>query len=193
MARIGPNAVIRVAEALDAIEGRPVAERLFAAAGLAPYLAAPPRAMVEEAEVRALHAELYRSLGQRRARSVAWIAGQRTADYLLAHRIPRAVQRLLLLMPRPLAARLLARAIARHAWTFTGSGRLIVEAGNPMQFRIAACPLCRGLHAAEPACDYYVATFERLFAVLIHPDSRAVETECMAQGGAECRIGVGWP
>jgi divinyl protochlorophyllide a 8-vinyl-reductase len=193
MARIGPNAVIRVAEAVDAFEGRPVAERLFAAVGLVGYLAAPPRDMVEEGEVRALHAELHRALGERRARSVAWIAGRRTADYLLAHRIPHPVQHLLAWLPRRWAARTLSAAIARHAWTFTGSGRLTIEPGNPTIFRIVECPLCRGRHAAEPACDYYVATFERLFAVLIHPDARAAEAECMAQGGAECRILVGWP
>ena len=193
MARIGPNAVIRVAEALDAVEGRPVAERLFQAVGIRRYLDAPPRDMVAEDEVRSLHEELHRALGDRRARSIGWIAGQRTADYLLAHRIPAAVQRLLHWLPRRTAARVLSRAIAGHAWTFTGSGRLRVEPGNPTAFRIAHCPLCRGLHGAEPACDYYVATFERLFAVLIHADARATETACMARGDAECRISIGWP
>ena len=193
MARIGPNAVIRVAEALDAVEGRPEAERLFEAAGLRRYLAEPPREMVEEGEVRKLHAVLHHRLGDARARSVAWIAGRRTADYLLAHRIPRPVQRVLELLPRPPAARLLSHAIGRNAWTFVGSGRLAIEPGNPTLFRIAHCPLCRDCAADAPACDYYFATFERLFSVLVHPDATARETACSATGDAECRITVRWP
>jgi len=54
-------------------------------------------------------------------------------------------------------------------------------------------PMCRGLPRLEhPACDYYAATFERLFAVLVHPDARVVETACEACGDAVCRFEVGW-
>ncbi len=84
--RIGPNAIIRMVEALDAFEGRPVAKRIFAASGNAHYLAELPSEMVPEVDVTALHREVHTALGDSRARSVAWIAGRRT---LLTHRIPK--------------------------------------------------------------------------------------------------------
>jgi divinyl protochlorophyllide a 8-vinyl-reductase len=192
-ARIGPNAVIRAAEALDAFEGRAATERLFAAAGIARYLAAPPAAMIAESEVRGLHAAIHRGLGDRRARSVSWIAGRRTADYLLAHRIPQPAQRVIAALPAPLAARLLSTAIARNAWTFAGSGRFSVTAGNPTLFEIADCPLCREAWSATPYCDFYAATFEGLFAALVHADAKAEEVACAAQGDAACRFAVRWP
>jgi len=45
---------------------------------------------------------------------------------------------------------------------------------------------------AEPGCDFYAATFERLFRVLVHADARVVETACEACGAAECRFEVRW-
>ena len=97
--RIGPNAVIRLAEALDALESKAVTRKLFIAASLESYVHALPDAMVPEEEVSVLHHHLRSNLGADRAASVSWIAGLRTADYLLANRIPKPVQRLLKLLP----------------------------------------------------------------------------------------------
>ncbi len=47
-ARIGPNAVTRVAEALRAHAGDAATAALFGRAGLAAYIARPPEAMVPE-------------------------------------------------------------------------------------------------------------------------------------------------
>ena len=61
-ARIGPNAIIRVGEALVAMQGRGVAADVFAAARLTASFEAPPQSMVPEQEVTRLHAAMRRML-----------------------------------------------------------------------------------------------------------------------------------
>lgn len=190
--RIGPNAITRVAEVLPALLGEAGTRRLFEAAGLAGYLQAPPQHMVDETEVARLHAVLRRQLGPTLAGQVAQRAGERTADYLLAHRIPRPVQALLKILPARLAARVLLAAVSRHAWTFAGSGHFRATPGRPCVLTIQDNPLCRGVVAEAAACDFYSATFERLFQVLVHPAARAVETHCEARGDPLCRFELRW-
>ena len=190
--RIGPNAITRVAEAVTARQGRAVTRELFARAGLAAYLDAPPQAMVDESEVIALHGALRAELGAPQASDIAADAGRRTAEYLLAHRIPRAAQALLKLLPARLAARVLLRAIGGHAGTFAGSGAFRARAGRPVRLQISNNPLCRGLRTEAPVCDYYAAVFQRLFEVLVHPRARVVETACEARGDPACRFEVRW-
>jgi divinyl protochlorophyllide a 8-vinyl-reductase len=191
-ARIGPNAIVRVAEAVRAQAGEAAAARLFLRAGLADYLIHPPQHMVDEGEVAALHHALREAFDGERARRLSRSAGERTGAYLLAHRIPRPVQVLLRLLPAPLAARMLLSAIRRHAWTFAGSGRFWASAGRPVRLAIAGNPMCRGVLSAAPACDYYAATFERLFRALVHPRARVVEAACEAMGAPACRFEVRW-
>jgi divinyl protochlorophyllide a 8-vinyl-reductase len=57
---------------------------------------------------------------------------------------------------------------------------------------VADCPLCRGAARRAPACAYYAATFERLFARLVHPRARAFETDCAASGAKLCRFEIDW-
>lgn len=190
--RIGPNAITRVAEALSARLGDAGVRRVFRDAGLTAYVDAPPQAMVDEAEVIALHAALRHDLGTDSARVVAADAGRRTAEYLLAHRIPRPAQRVLKALPARWAARLLLRAIGSHAWTFAGSGQFSAQAGPPLRLRIQGNPLCRGLHSATPACDFYSAVFQRLFEVLVHPRAVVTEVACEARGDPACLFEVAW-
>jgi divinyl protochlorophyllide a 8-vinyl-reductase len=192
-ARIGPNAVTQVAAAVERGLGRGAVRDLFAAVGLCAYLEAPPCGMVDEREVIALHAAVRERLAARTARAIAVDAGTATADYLLAQRIPRLVQALLRRLPAGLASRLLLAAIARHAWTFAGSGTFRARPGRPIEIAIHDCPLCRGARAGAPVCDYYAATFTRLFARLVHPLARAREVTCGAEGAPACRFEVDWP
>lgn len=192
-ARIGPNAVTRLAEALAAVRGADGARAVFDRAGLAHRLARPPDRMVEEAEVIALHAALRASLPAADAHAVARDAGDRTAAYLLAHRIPRAMRAVLPRLPARLAARVLLMAIGRHAWTFAGSGRFEALPGFPVRFAIAGGPLARGVVSAVPACAYYAATFEGLFRALVHPAARVVEIACEAAGAPRCVFEAMWP
>jgi len=190
--RIGPNAITRVAEALPAHVGAATTQALFGRAGLLHHLQRPPEAMVDEGEVRRLHGVLRDVLGADASAAVARDAGKRTADYLLARRIPRPVQALMRALPASLAARLLLAAIRRHAWTFAGSGRFEARAGSPVTLMIRDNPLCLGLVATAPACDFYASTFERLFAVLVHSRSRVREVACEACGDAACKFEIRW-
>jgi divinyl protochlorophyllide a 8-vinyl-reductase len=149
-------------------------------------IAAPPdgRSMIPEAQAAALHRRL-RAEHPARAPLLAAGAGARTADYLLAHRIPAPVRHLLRHLPANAAAAILSRAIARNAWTFAGSGAFRRE--TAWRFSIAANPLVAGERGAAPLCHWHAAVFERLYRELVAPDARCVETRCTAQGaGGPC-------
>jgi divinyl protochlorophyllide a 8-vinyl-reductase len=201
VARIGPNAVLRLIEALDDRLGRGRTEAVFAAAGQSRFLRAPPEEMVDERAVTALYVSLPRQLGAAAAAEVSAHAGLLTGDYLLAHRIPSPAQRVMKLMPAALAARTLLAAVEQHAWTFAGSGtftRTPLEraagggARSYWQLAIRDCPICRGAHAMGPQCAYYAATFERIFRAVVATSARVTETQCQAQGAAACVFEVSW-
>jgi divinyl protochlorophyllide a 8-vinyl-reductase len=190
--RIGPNAIIRVAEALREQVGEGATARLFRSAGVDGYLSAPPQQMVDESEVRILHQVLRSELGLERARWVSRAAGLSTGDYLLAHRIPQVVQLILRTLPSGFASRMLLTAIRRHAWTFSGSGVFAARPGRPLRIWISGCPVCRGSVSHEPLCDYYAATFQRLFRALVDSDITVRETQCEATGAEACLFEVRW-
>jgi divinyl protochlorophyllide a 8-vinyl-reductase len=190
--RIGPNAVIQVAAALDQRLGTGVARDLMQAAGLGAYVRTPPQHLIDEREVIALHTLLRERLQPATATEVVRAAGVATGDYLLEHRIPRLAQSALRALPAPLAARLLLGAIRRHAWTFAGSGHFLARSGRPVVISIGSCPICRGAHAAGPQCGYYAATFQRLFRQLVHRNAHVRETACQAAGAACCRFEIDW-
>jgi divinyl protochlorophyllide a 8-vinyl-reductase len=191
--RLGPNAITRVAEALGARHGASATRDVFGHARLARYVDAPPVAMVPEQEVAALHLALRDQLGIPEARAIGREAGRLTAAYLLAYRVPRPMRLLLPHLPASLAAALLLRAIAAHAWTFAGSGRLRVRNGRrSASFALAHSPICAGQEAGEPLCDYQAATIEGLFVALVHSGARTEETRCAAQGEAGCVFVTRW-
>jgi divinyl protochlorophyllide a 8-vinyl-reductase len=156
--------------------------------------------MIDERVVTALHAALRLRLDAPQAARAALRAGELTADYLLANRIPRPVQAVLRVLPATPAAHVLVAAIGRHAWTFAGSGTFTVRfrprprhvLAPRLQFSIDGCPVCSGASAAEPACAYYAGTFERLFRELVHPGTSVVESQCQAAGAPACVFDVRW-
>jgi divinyl protochlorophyllide a 8-vinyl-reductase len=195
-ARIGPNAITQVADVLRRVEGPARGAALFAAAGLSRHWVDPPTHMVDDAEVCALHRVLRAELGVARARQIGREAGLGTGDYLLAHRIPQPAQVVLRWLPPVLAARALLAAIRRHAWTFTGAGSFDAQPGaGHVRWRLTlrGAPLARGAQHHEPLCDFYAATFERLFSELVHPRTRVAEASCEAQGAAACVFELAWP
>lgn len=193
LARIGPNAVVRVAEALGELpDGGRACRAVFEAAGLAHYLAAPPAEMVDERQVIALHAALRKALDPNTAERVAFRAGELTGTYLLAHRIPAPARRLLPLLPRVVASRLLLRAMARNAWTFAGSGAFAFAAGRPVRLTLDDCPLCRHSPATRPQCTYYAATFLRLFQSLVSKQAHVTHAHCRAMGDPACEMTIDW-
>ncbi len=185
--RIGPDAVLQLAEVLLAEDGPATRARIFEAAGLRHHLMRPPDTMVEEAEVAALFTALGDELGQVRALHRLRKSGSATAAYLLTHSIPPFARLLLPSMPTSFAAVLLTRSIQRHGWTFLGTGALDVVRGDPLGIRIRlARPL---VPVARLAGEFYRATFEGLFRALVHDAARA---EPQPTAGGVCRFDITW-
>jgi divinyl protochlorophyllide a 8-vinyl-reductase len=189
---IGPNAITQTVASLRAMVGDDeAATTLRAATGRS--LDNMPAAMVHESEANALMSMIRQRYEPAIASRLLRDAGERTAQYLLAHRIPPVVQALLRLLPAPLSLRLLLWAIARHAWTFAGSGQFTYIIGEPTTLRFANCALCRGHASFAPICEYYAATFERLFRQVVHRSTLVHEVECCAAGGSVCRFVLSLP
>jgi divinyl protochlorophyllide a 8-vinyl-reductase len=162
-ARIGPNAILQLLPVLDARLGRAGRDRLLQGIALPP----PDAGMWPEAACRAAHLAVWQGLPD--AGAVLAEAGQGTADYILAHRIPGPARLLIRALPARLGARLLTAAIARHAWTFAGSGRFRVASAHPPTFEIADNPLG---FSGRP-CLWHAAVFARLYQSLVWPAARA--------------------
>jgi divinyl protochlorophyllide a 8-vinyl-reductase len=165
-ARIGPNAILQLLPILDQALGRAGRDHLLSGIDLPP----PDAGMWPEAACRAAHLAVWQGCGDQ-AGAILAEAGKGTADYILAHRIPGPAKALIRALPAPLGARLLTAAIARHAWTFAGSGRFRVAARTPLTVEIAENPLAFPGHP----CPWHAAVFARLYRALVWPHAR-VET-----------------
>lgn len=183
-AKVGPNAVTQVAAALRAIGGEPLARQVFFAAGLGDVLAAPPEHMVGQGVAAHLHDTLRLTLPPDDAQQIAADAGRRTADYLLANRIPKPAQWVMQVLPPRLAAPILLKAMAANAWTYAGTGRVRTKAGDPCVLEIVENPL------AQPLCPWHVAVFERLFRALVAKGAQVKHTSCCANGATACRFEI---
>jgi divinyl protochlorophyllide a 8-vinyl-reductase len=189
-ARIGPNAITRTLESLRERLGEAETLAVLGSAGLARYASDAPHEMVPEADVSALFHALRARLGPQESAATARLAGLKTADYVLAYRIPAPARALLRLLPPALAAPLLLRSIAQHTWTFAGSATIAVVPGQPLHITVERCPICRGEAGTLPACSYYAATFERLFRALVTARAAVTEVACEALGAPACSFEV---
>ena len=179
-ARIGPNAILQLVPVLDAAIGAANRHALFAASGVA--LPPPDAGMWPEAEVIRLHRTLTETLPDL-APTLLHDAGLATADYILANRIPAMARGLIRALPAVLGARALTGAIARHAWTFAGSGRFAVAGHHPLTLTITA-----NLLAVGPCCHWHRAVFQRLYGRLVWPSVRVTELACCGAGDAVCQF-----
>lgn len=186
------SSIAGVAEVLPMRVGSRAAQALFEAAGLLQAWRSPPQDKVADSALRQLHRVLRDTLGLPTARAVARDAGTRAAEQLLARHIGPLRQQLMRRLPAPLAAALLRADLRRLAWTFAGDGQVGLAGGRPAVVTIRGNPLCRGVEAAEPGCDFVCALLERLYTVLVHPDCRVVETACESCGAPECRFEIRW-
>ena len=185
VARIGPNAIHQHLPVLDALIGPALRGALLLRAGVEEP--APDCGMLPEDQVIHLHRAVWLFLPDR-APAIQRASGLAVGDYILAHRIPAPAQWLIRHLPAQMGARLLAGAIARHAWTFAGSGRFRVASRHPLTFEIGQNPLALGPEGGAPSCHWHAAVFERLFARLVWPDVAVVETECCVHGAPACRF-----
>jgi divinyl protochlorophyllide a 8-vinyl-reductase len=182
--RIGPNAILQLAGVLVADGGLSLRDRVLDVAGVA--MPPPDAGMWPEDDCRAVHLAV-RQVLPAQADRLLWRAGLATAEYILAHRIPRAAQAVLRRLPASIARRLLAKAIARNAWTFAGSGQFRVVGHHPLTFEIAGNPLAAA-PCGRPSCHWHVAVFERLFSALTRGGVTVTEVSCTAAGDATCRF-----
>lgn len=142
--------------------------------------------MIPEQDAARLHRQL-RFEEPELAPCLAAEAGRLTADYILANRIPKPVQMLLRVLPARPSAKLLSTAIARHAWTFAGSGRFEVQ--TPWSFEIIDNPIVCNDHCPHCICHWHAAVFAQLYRVLVHPKCTCHETDCLAMGaGHSCKF-----
>ena len=184
-ALIGPNAILQMLPVLDHALGAEARAQVLAGAGI--FDLPDGTRMIPETEAARLHQHL-RQQEPLRAPTLATKAGLATGDYILAHRIPAPAQTLLRCLPAPIAARTLSRAIAKHAWTFAGSGRFAVV--DPWCFEITDNPIVRGEVSVGCLCHWHAAVFTRLYRRLVTPTSFCVETACAAQGAGTCRFEI---
>lgn len=187
-ARIGPNSILQLVPVLDAKLGPTARQRLLARAGLEALPA--DDGLMDEAPAARLHQAL-RRYHPDAAPELAREAGERTGDYILAHRIPPVARRVMKNMPTWLAAPLLASAIEKHAWTFAGSGRFRVVSRQPLVFELEDNPVVRGEVSDKPLCHWHAAVFQRLFNVLVDRHMQCQERVCCASGADACRFALG--
>ncbi|MBF9047691.1 bacteriochlorophyll 4-vinyl reductase [Rhodobacterales bacterium LSUCC0031] len=184
--RIGPNAILQFVPVLAAAKGAAETARLLALAGIT-ALPDPSAGLIAEGPAARLH-QMVRQAHPQDAARLAAEAGRRTGDYILAHRIPKPAQAVLRALPARFSAPILARAIAKHAWTFCGSGEFRLGPGWPPRFEIIDNPVVRGEVSEVALCHWHGAVFARLFDRLCGPGWQAVETTCCAQGARACRF-----
>lgn len=165
-ALIGPNAVLQMAWAMEGTIGAAAAREVLEVAGIDALPSG--EAMISEAEALRLHQALV-MLHPDAAEGIADQAALGTADYIIANRIPRFAALALRWLPAPIAARLLMRAIERHAWTFVGAGAFIVT--GPWQFTIDRSQAGDRTAPPETLFRWYAAVFARLYSRLVRAGS----------------------
>lgn len=163
-ALIGPNAILQALPVMERILGSKESALILQEARIA--CLPDGESMIPEAEAMRLH----HALSMRdpfEAIDIAREAGHGTADYIIANRIPRIAATILRWLPVRLAAPLLMKAIARHAWTFIGSGRFQADGG--WRFTIDRTEADDLMMPTESLFEWYGAVFTRLYQRLVHP------------------------
>jgi divinyl protochlorophyllide a 8-vinyl-reductase len=185
--RVGPNAIIQTRDVLDDACGVALRRRILDEAGLRLWQMQDPAGMVSADDVNALNARIAALLPEAQAAAVLDEAGQRTGDYIMAHRIPAVAQIVLRMLPARLSLRLLLKAVTQHAWTFAGSALVTSDADwrGHGWIRIEDNPICTA-RSGFAACIWHEAVFRRLFSTLVSHRIRVRETQCTGRGDGAC-------
>ena len=165
VALIGPNAVLQTVAAMEARLGRAETRAILDDAQIAALPSG--EAMIPEVQALRLHRwlALHEPIG---SFGIAEDAGARTADYIIAHRIPRPAVWLLRHLPAAAAAPLLMAAIRKHAWTFIGAGEFVAE--GAWRFTIDRSYANDPVPPPESLFHWYAAVFTRLYRELVAGD-----------------------
>lgn len=183
-ALIGPNAVLQAVAVMEERLG--IAETAAILADAQIERLPSGKHMIPEVDALRLHRwlALHDPLG---AFVIAEESGARTADYIIANRIPRAVCWLLRHLPAVLAAPLLMAAIKKHAWTFIGAGDF--AAGGAWAFTIDRTTAGDSLPPPDSLFAWYAAVFTRLYGSLVAEDCTCRMAK-PAPGHVACRTYV---
>jgi divinyl protochlorophyllide a 8-vinyl-reductase len=183
-ALIGPNAVLQLEHVMEERIGAARTLRVMRKAGLGALPAGD--AMIDEADAIALHHALFACEGEL-AEELVRESGLRTADYIIAHRIPGPAVWLLGRLPAAIGARMLMMAIGKHAWTFVGAGQFAAD--GPWRFSINRAPHPgNAADWSDPPASlfaWYAAVFERLFSRVIAQPYECCDT---CRGGPPSRV-----
>ncbi len=152
-ARIGPNAILQFVPVLEGALGVDETAHMLAMAGII-ALPDPAKGLIEEGPAARLHQAVRQALPGDAAR-LSSEAGRRTGDYILAHRIPKPAQAVLKRLPARRPVPILSKAIAKHAWTFCGSGSF---GWSPAGRRCSRSPTTRWCAARCPTCRCVTGT-----------------------------------
>jgi divinyl protochlorophyllide a 8-vinyl-reductase len=164
-ALIGPNAVLQTVAVMEERLGHAETVAILDDAQITRL---PSGAhMIPEIEALRLHRWLamHDPVG---AWAIAEEAGARTADYIIAHRIPRVAGWLLRHLPARAAAPLLMAAIGKHAWTFVGGGAFLPA--DAWHFTIDRSPARDCLPPPESLFAWYAAVFTQLYREMVADD-----------------------
>lgn len=163
---IGPNSVIQLGNACRELLGGNNTDHFFTMAGYADLLHHSPTRMIDEAIPRDLFKYLYQAYPHRQARRIALRAGELTAEYIIANRIPGMIIKLLQVLPPAISGPMLLKAIKKNAWTFTGSGTFEYQLSPVNSIRITNNPL------HMPDCAWHIAVLQNLFTNLVCRESK---------------------
>jgi divinyl protochlorophyllide a 8-vinyl-reductase len=164
-ALIGPNAVLQAVAVMEDRLGQAETRAILADARIGALPSGEH--MIPEIEALRLHRwlALHDPIG---SFTIAEEAGARTADYIIANRIPQPAAWLLRRLPAMLAAPLLMAAIAKHAWTFIGAGDFAVRGG--WFFTIDRSRANDPVLPPDSLFHWYAAVFTRLYQQLVGAD-----------------------
>lgn len=166
-ARIGPNAILQSVEVMREALGERRTQAILDDAQI--EVMPSGDGMIPEIEAIRLHRwlALHEPSG---GFIIAHESGLRTADYIIAHRIPKSASKLLQHLPSHVAAPILMAAIRRHAWTFVGAGRFETQGG--WKFSIDRQFADDPVLPSDTLYHWYAAVFTRLYECLVSPRSR---------------------
>jgi divinyl protochlorophyllide a 8-vinyl-reductase len=164
-ALIGPNAVLQAVRVMEERLGRAETRAVLVDAQI--HALPSGDHMIPEVQALRLHRwlALHEPLG---CFTIAEEAGARTADYIIANRIPKAAAWLLRQLPAPLAAPLLMAAIRKHAWTFIGAGAFAPQ--GAWAFAIDRAQANDTMMPPDSLFVWYAAVFTRLYRELVSAD-----------------------
>jgi divinyl protochlorophyllide a 8-vinyl-reductase len=164
-ALIGPNAVLQAVAVMEERLGRAETRAVLVDAQI--HALPSGEEMILELQALRLHRwlALHEPIG---CFTIAEESGSRTADYIIANRIPKAAVWLLRHLPEGLAAPLLMAAIRKHAWTFIGAGVFVPD--GAWRFTIDRSGADDSMMPPDSLFVWYAAVFTRLYRQLVASD-----------------------